>query len=209
MAEPANPADPAERVLSSPLLPAGLLALVVCVDLVLAARSWSLLPNGLLDETGHLATAALVLLATLGWRRCRRHAAAAVAALAASVLIDADHIPLYLGVPHVAAQGRPYSHSLVTPVLLLLASALVRRWRPVLAGAAGGVLLHFVRDIGTGPGLPLHWPLAADSVLVPYLAYLAVVVLAAALATARAVRDRHGVSALRESSPATIPLSPS
>ena len=151
-------------------LPATLLAAVVLVDLLLARLQPGLVVIGLLDWTGHLATAGLVLLAGL-----RVPAARLPVVLAAAVLVDLDHVPLYAGVPGVeAAGGRPLTHGLVTVGLLLLAG---RRW-PAARWAALGVLLHLLRDLATGPGVPLLWPLDV-AVRVPWAAYAVVLVLLA------------------------------
>ena len=156
-------------------LPVALLALVLLVDLVITRTDPPLLLLGLLDEPAHLATSGLVLLAVgVGGRP-------ALLALAASVLIDVDHVPLYLGVPGVeAAGGRPLTHSLVT---LLVLGLLSLRWS-VARWVALGVALHLLRDAFTGPGLPLLWPLDVV-VLLPYALYAAVLV---ALAGAAVVR---------------------
>lgn len=152
-------------------LAAGLVALVLLVDVALALRSWALLPQGLLDETGHLATAGLGLLAAerLGLRLRLR---VVLVVLAGAVLIDVDHVPLYAGVPGVAAAGgRPFTHSLLTVAVLLGASAALRVRRPLLLAVAAGVLLHFLRDVATAPGLALLWP-ASVVVRAPYPAYV-------------------------------------
>lgn len=174
-----------------PLVPVALAGLIVLVDRAMR-RASSRLEIGLLDEPGHLATAALVLLAVVGGRRLGAAPAFTLSALACSTLIDIDHVPLYAGVPGVAEQGgRPYSHSLAT-VLVLLVVWLVsgRRWT-VAAGAAAGVALHFVRDVATGPGLPLWWPVTADPLRYPYRWYLGVVVGLAVVAAVRASLARR------------------
>lgn len=148
----------------------------------------SRLAIGLLDEPGHLVTAALVLLAAVGGRRLAAAPVFTVAALAGAVLIDIDHIPLYAGVPYIADHGsRPYSHSLTT-VLVLLVLWLVtgRRWS-VLAGAAAGVGLHLFRDVASGPGVMLYWPVSTDEVRIPHAWYLALLLGIAVVATVRAV----------------------
>ena len=144
-------------------LPVALLALVLLVDLLITRSDPPLLLLGLLDEPAHLATSGLVLLA-LGVR-----GRPALLVLAASVLIDADHVPLYLGVPGVeAAGGRPLTHSLATLGVLGLLSL---RWAP-LRWVALGVALHLFRDAFTGPGVPLLWPLEVV-LLLPYGLYAA------------------------------------
>jgi inner membrane protein len=154
-------------------VPVLLVALVLACDALLPAAGPNLVLTAALDEPAHLATAALVLLAVLGPRRLRWPAAVA---LAAAVLIDLDHIPLYLGLRSFAPFGRPVTHSLLTPlVLAALAVALPGRPRRVLAAAAAGVCLHLVRDVATGPGVGLLWPVDARNVLLPYPWYAAAV----------------------------------
>lgn len=105
--------------------------------------------------------------------------------LAAAVLVDLDHVPLYAGVPGVAAAGgRPLTHGLLTVAVLLL----LGRRLPAARWAALGVCLHLLRDLATGPGVPLLWPL--DLVVrVPWAAYAVVLV---ALALRAALTPRAG-----------------
>jgi inner membrane protein len=162
--------------------------LAVCaLDAVLAARRWPVAVTGLLDEPAHLLTAWLVL-AALGLGSLRTPVVRW--ALAGAVLIDLDHVPLYLWGEPVAQQGsRPVAHAAVTVAVLLLVAALARRRaRTAALGLAMGVALHLVRDVVGEPGVPLFWPADADDVLLPYGGYLALLVLAATVATARAVR---------------------
>lgn len=115
---------------------------------------WS---SGLLDEISHLATAALGLLVLACLVDLPRRFYAA--ALIASVAIDLDHIPDYLGLLGDQAQ-RPFTHSLATVAVFAGAAAASRRHRAVLAGAAAGLILHFARDIAEGPpGVRMLWPL--------------------------------------------------
>ena len=161
-------------------LPLALLALVLAVDAVVAATGPPLWVLGLLDEPAHLATAGLALLAA-GVR-----GRTALLVLAGAVAIDADHVPLYLGVPGVeAAGGRPFTHCALT---LLVLAVVGLRWRPVLAVAAG-VALHLLRDLATGGGVPLLWPL--DVVVeAPYAVYAGVLVVLAVLAGRRGASVR-------------------
>jgi inner membrane protein len=157
---------------------------ILAVDLVSAAQRWPLLVTGLLDEPAHLLTAWLGLAAL-------RPANARIWpwALLGAVLIDVDHIPLYLwGGPVGAEGGRPVSHSLVVVVALVVAARALPKVRVPLAGLAIGVLLHLSRDLATGPGIPLAWPFLVDNSHVPYPAYLVFLVLLAAVATIRRPR---------------------
>ncbi len=111
---------------------------------------------GLLDEPGHLLTAWLFLAAS---PRARRRLDLRWVLLGA-VAIDVDHLPLYLWAALASSPGgRPVTHSLITVlVLLVVVAALSRRLSTAATGVAVGVLLHFVRDVATGPGLrcPRH-----------------------------------------------------
>jgi inner membrane protein len=100
-------------------------------------------------------------------------------AIASSVLVDLDHLPSEVIDSNAWMNGvqRPYGHSLLT-VLILFASFLVSR-RIILAATAMGVVLHFARDIATGPGLPLTWPVSDTMVRVPYALYSTGLTLAA------------------------------
>src|SRR5215472_420894 len=98
--------------------------------------------TGPVDEVAHLSTAALGLLVLARFIDAPR--CFYVAALIASVAIDLDHVPLYLGL--LGNQGqRPVTHSLSTLAVLAAAAAASRRHRAVLAGVATGLVLHFAR----------------------------------------------------------------
>jgi inner membrane protein len=153
---------------------------------LLAARRWPLLAEGLLDEPAHLLTAALVLAAVLP----ARAAAMVPWALAGAVLIDLDHVPLYLwGALVSESTGRPVTHSATTVLVLALGALAGRgRARTALLGLSAGVALHLARDVATGPGIPLGWPVLDHRVLVPHGAYLAAL---AGLTVAVLVRLRY------------------
>ncbi len=141
------------RLWAGPVLLAGV---ALGFDAVDRRVPFGLLSTGLLDEVAHLATAALglMVLACLADLPRRFYAAA----LAASVAIDLDHIPLYLGL--LDDSQRSVTHSLATVLVFAAAAALSRRHRAVLAGAATGLVLHFARDIAEGPpGVRMLWPL--------------------------------------------------
>jgi inner membrane protein len=160
---------------------------VVGLDGILAARSWPIAVVGLLDEPAHLLTAWLVVIAVAGTRpRCWPWV------LVGAVAIDVDHIPVYLWGGPVAGVGggRPVTHSLVTPLALLAAAVAVRWARSVLGAVAIGVLLHLLRDVATGPGVPLWWPALPGSVLLPYAAYLLLLIALASISTLRRLRPR-------------------
>lgn len=171
-----------------PLLAPLALAALVALDGALAARPWPTVVEGLLDEPAHLLTAGLLLQAFAP----RMERPFLAGALCGAVLIDLDHIPLYLWPDHVTpGGGRPVTHSLAT-VLSLLAVALLASGRPraVLAGGAGGVTLHLLRDLASEPGVPLVWPVTSSGVQLPYRVLLAVLVVAAIVAVLRSTRGR-------------------
>lgn len=176
------------QTLQSPLLPAGLLTVVLALDVLRTVRPHGILVNGALDEPAHLATSALTLTALADQATLRRHGTVTLSALLASIAIDVDHVPIYAGASHLAAGGRPFSHSLATVAALLAASRALPRRRGVLIGAAVGVGLHFLRDVGTGPGLPLWWPVSTRDVRVTYSRYIASLTGLAGLGTARALK---------------------
>jgi inner membrane protein len=140
------------RLWAPPLLLAGV---ALAFDAAERRVTFSILATGLLDEPAHLATGALGLLALSCFIDVPRRFY--VAGLIASVAIDLDHIPMYLG---VGSPGqRPVTHSLATVVVVVVAAAVSRRHRAVLAGAAAGLLIHFARDIAEGPpGVRMLWP---------------------------------------------------
>ena len=130
--------------------------------------------TGPVDEVAHLATAALGLLVLARFIDAPRRFY--VAALIASVAIDSDHIPLYLGLLGNQAQ-RPVTHSLSTVAVFVAVAAASRRHRAVLAGVATGLVLHFARDIAEGyPGVRVFWPLQDNSWMVSYWWFLGMIV---------------------------------
>jgi LexA-binding, inner membrane-associated putative hydrolase len=158
-------------------------AFVLLADLILWLTSPPLGIAAVVDEPAHAATA-LVVLAGIGFRFDRRFLAGV---LAGSILIDLDHIPGLAGSHIIAPVGmRPYSHTLLVPLLVLGAAAAVRgRTRLVLVGAFVGLVCHLARDVAEpqqgAPGAPLLWPLSSQSFVVDYIWYgVAIVALTAA-----------------------------
>jgi inner membrane protein len=134
---------------------------------------------GVVDWIGHLATG-LVLVALL-----TPPLRVAVAIMVCSVVIDVDHLPLELGTDVLTAgTPRPYTHSLLTLVVVLLVAGALRS--PVLLGAAIGLAGHFLRDLGTGDGIPLLWPLSDAGASVPFALYVGILTGLAAVAALRA-----------------------
>jgi inner membrane protein len=135
---------------------------------------FGLLSTGPLDEVAHLATAALGLMVAACLVDAPRRFY--VAALVASVAIDLDHIPLYLGLLGDGGQ-RPVTHSLATVVVFAGAAAASSRHRAVLAGAATGLVLHFARDIAEGPpGVRILWPLDGRAWTASYRWFLGMII---------------------------------
>ena len=165
------------------VLPLLVAAAVVLLHAVAGARQWPVVVQGVLDEPAHLLTAWLVLAALPGdllERSLGRWA------LVASVAIDLDHIPLYLSDYEFSVDGRPPTHGLaLVCAVLAIAAALRGRHRERAFGIGLGVALHLVRDLATGPGVPLLWPVYDSAVRVPQAAYLITVVAVAVVAAAR------------------------
>jgi inner membrane protein len=136
---------------------------------------FGLLTTGPIDEVAHLATAALGLLVVACLVDAPRRFY--VAALIASVAIDLDHIPLYLGLLGDNGQ-RPVTHSLATVAVFAVAAAASRRHRAVLAGVVTGLLLHFARDMAEGPpGVRILWPLQGQAWTLSYGWFLGMIIL--------------------------------
>jgi hypothetical protein len=143
----------------------GCLATVAVADYVIQRVELPWLAIGLFDEPAHVATACLL-------------GGPDPVFLAGSVLPDLDHVPLAFQDPK-AGDPRPKTHSLGAVAVTALFS---RRM-------AAGMLAHFARDVALAPGAPLLWPLTDRQVRIPYPAYAAALVAAAALrSTGRAPR---------------------
>jgi membrane-bound metal-dependent hydrolase YbcI (DUF457 family) len=167
---------------------AALAGAVVALDLLwgLFVGSTGHLTYGLVDEPAHLATCAIALLALAAVTAAGPPRRFAVAALISSVAIDIDHIPGILGSHALAGTlPRPYSHSLVLVAALIAVGCLSRRRdvSQISLGLAFGVSAHLLRDLATGPGIPLLWPLSSSVLTVPY-AFFAVCLTLAVLAVA-------------------------
>ena len=191
---------------ASPLLLAAVALSFDAADRRIPSGVWT---TGPVDEVAHLSTAALGLLVLARFIAAPRRFYAA--ALIASVAIDVDHIPLYLGLLGNQAQ-RPVTHSLSTVAVLVVAAAAARRHRAVLAGGATGLVLHFARDIAEGyPGVRVFWPLQDTSWMLSYRWFLGMMVVftAARLVLVSVGLPHARISVLRTtSSPGSIPRSP-
>ena len=172
------------RLWAYPILLAGV-ALVF--DVADRRVPFDLISSGLLDEVAHLATAALGLMVLVCFIDVPRRFY--VAALVASVAIDLDHIPLYLGLGN--PDQRPVTHSLATVAVFAVAAAAGRRHRAVLAGVAVGLVLHFARDIAEGPpGVRMLWPLQQAAWTASYGWFLGMII---AFTAARLVLVSTGI----------------
>jgi inner membrane protein len=156
-------------------------AILACAALLFLA-DWgyqragdSFFPGGPLDETAHLLTALLLLQVLPG----RLRAGITAPALIGSVAIDLDHVPQYLGDNFfTVGTPRPYTHSLLTLLVLLLFALAARSRRNLFLGLALGVTLHFFRDLaeGTGSGVALLWPVSDHAFSYQHSTYLALMV---------------------------------
>ena len=165
-----------------------LFGFILAVDVAWIVLSGSTAPTefGLVDGPAHLATCLLILLGLAARVRPGPALAFATAALVASVAIDLDHLPGYLGWEVLDGAGpRPYPHCLLTVALIVaLASIAPGRLQAILLGAAFGVATHLFRDLATGPGVSLFWPLSDAVIELPYAAFAGGLALAVALAMA-------------------------
>ena len=158
---------------------AAVLALVLA-DYTYRLVGNSVLPGGPLDEVAHLMTTLIVVWA-LGRRISDR---LLVPALVASVAIDADHVPGALGYDFLTrGTPRPYTHSLLSIAVVLLAARLWRARRDMLLGVALGLAIHFWRDMSeSDAGVSLAWPVSDHSFMLSHAGYLAAMALFAVLA---------------------------
>lgn len=159
-----------------------LVVLVVVVEGILALEPPTLFLGGA-DWIGHLATTAIIVAAIP-----RPLPRALIAGAFLALLIDLDHIPdLFADAGINDETPRPLSHSLVTVLVVGGTAAAVRARAPRYAdfalGVAIGVPMHLLRDVFTGPGVGLFWPLdtVVEGPFLVYLAGLSLVALYAAL----------------------------
>lgn len=172
------------------MLAFALVGTVVGLDLTWALLEGSTdsLAFGLVDEPAHLATCGLALLAVAALTGSWPSERFLAAALIASVAIDLDHLPGYLGASLLTeSMPRPLTHgALLVATLLLVGWATPRRQlRQILLGVAFGVSAHLLRDLATGPGVSALWPLAETPIQVPYAAYAVALTATAAVCLLR------------------------
>ncbi len=89
--------------------------------------------------------------------------------------------------------GRPPLHCLTFVLLLAVAAAGVPPAGAALAGLSPGAAAHLVRDVATGPGIPLLWPVATGAVVAPHGAYRALMVVLIGAATPGRLRVTDAV----------------
>ena len=169
----------------------------MAVDLADQAAGDSFIPGGPLDETAHLLTTLIVLWAVGGalWRRML------YPALVASVAIDLDHVPAQLGYGFLTeGTPRPYTHSLLTILVVLVAALAWRRRRDLALGIAAGLALHLGRDMAEpGSGVSLLWPVSDHSFSLSQFVYLAVIAIALGCGMRRSLSARRRRRGRRDS----------
>jgi membrane-bound metal-dependent hydrolase YbcI (DUF457 family) len=166
-----------------PLLAAALVVAVLTLDLLwsLIEGSTGTIAYALIDEPAHLMTCALALLAVLALIDAKPSWRFVAAALVASMAIDLDHLPGYLGSHFLTgSMPRPYTHSLLMVGVLAALGAASRRphLRQILFGVAFGVAAHLLRDLATGPGVAFLWPAVDAPIKIPYVLYATILVAA-------------------------------
>lgn len=149
---------------------------------------------GALDFAAHAATGFLFVAAVV--RKLTTGSVAAV--VAASVLIDLDHLPAFLGSGVIQGTApRPYPHSVAGLILVLLAARALRAPARTTVLIVSALALHFWRDMAEpdGPGLVLLWPLSHAVATVPYWLYAGTMLVLLSVAL---VRDRRPLDAVEE-----------
>lgn len=163
-----------------------LFLLILTIDRWMSGGVHTLLAIGIADETAHLSTMVIVLLAFPIFR----NAGFILGCLVGSVAIDVDHIPLFLGSDILTADtNRPFTHGLLTMGIVLALSLVVGgSWRAFGLGLVVGLSAHLLRDMATSTaGVPLLWPAVGTGFMLPYPLYAAVLALAILLTFATSV----------------------
>jgi hypothetical protein len=175
----------------------------------------SFVPRAFVDEPCAVATALIFLGAITRFRAAPPDPKFWWSLLAWSVLIDVDHLPQEFGTS-VLTEGtpRPYLHALWVLVLLIFAILMARYWSQrakapiavgtmqVLAGAAWGIVAHFLRDVATAP-MSLWWPVTKTAVQEPYWWYVVALLVIVAVPPVR--RHAHTLQAQRSNPAVTLP----
>lgn len=168
------------------------LAVVIAVDIgLICARDLFLLPlpfllDAMTDEPAHATTAMLYVGAVAAIVRLRPNRTDMIAAMLGGTLIDLDHLPAILGWDGLTTgTHRPYSHSLLTVVAILLITwQLHGRRRTAAQAVVVAVSSHLMRDMATG-GVPLLWPFSPENVTSPYGVYAATLAIFGAVVVCR------------------------
>lgn len=149
---------------------------MLAADSLLLSRGLPTALAALVDEPAHVATA-LLFLAVLGQNVARRYW---VPVAVAAVAIDVDHVPAALGWYFLTeGTSRPYTHSLLTlVVVLVIAAALRKQARYTGLAVLLGLAAHLFRDLATGK-VALFWPLSDYGFHLPYIWYAAAILFAA------------------------------
>jgi membrane-bound metal-dependent hydrolase YbcI (DUF457 family) len=154
-------------------------------DRGLSTRPQSKTTVGLLDESAHIATTVLLLAPA----RLPTGSPVVRTALPASVIIDLDHVPQYMGSERLTeGTPRPYPHSWVTLGAAGALAATSRRRREHALGAVLGLSSHLFRDLAlprSNPGIAFLWPFSKARVSIPYRVYGGVLGAALALTLTR------------------------
>ena len=161
------------------------LATVLVIDSFILTRLPPRPLSGVVDEAAHVATAVALLGAMPG-----SDPGFARGLLAASVLLDVDHVPELWGRGWLRPRGaRPVPHSITTPALVLWQASRTRNRGAF--GAAVGLAGHLLRDLATGrTGVALLWPLTRRPFSVRYRKYAAALALLAAVGASRPASAR-------------------
>jgi hypothetical protein len=178
-----NPGAAAKTALVAPIV-------IAATDYLRRRVDRPLMVVGGLDEIAHLATG---ILAITGLARQRPRFAGSL--LVASVAIDLDHIPSYMGIKWLnRGTPRPYPHSLLTLLIVAMHGTLWRGQRLAILGVFAGIALHFWRDLSEpGGGVALLWPLTKRSFSVAY-AWYAITIAILAILTVRSMDGSHSGS---------------
>jgi hypothetical protein len=156
---------------------------ILVIDRALSREGIGVVRMGVLDETAHVCTA--LLLAAVAPPFVLRYG---LPIALGAVILDLDHLPGVLGSDMLAkGVNRPYSHSLLTLIIvLLIALALSPTWRRATLAITFALATHLFRDLATGK-VPLLWPASDHGFNLPYRAYALTLAVATAAIVGRQV----------------------
>jgi len=156
---------------------------VVAIDCIYGIFSPRLAVAALMDEAAHITTAGLLIVALTNCPSLEF----SLAALASSILIDIDHVPMQLGWD-VLTRGtpRPYTHSVLSVIIAgILGLTLKLDAGRIARGVSFGVAAHLLRDVATGGGVSLFWPVTNRNVHVSYSSYIVLLCLLSVIIVVR------------------------